>query len=88
MELIIIKLNTNSYSLNGVINKLGRFLDHISSKKVIVKPNCPLNKTSHNITADKIILRTPMKGVELFSIRKLLKKTPEKNLNGRPIKYT
>ena len=64
--LIIIRLETSSYSLSGVINKLVKFLDHISSKKDIVKPNCPLNKTSQRTTADKIILNTLKTEDELF----------------------
>ena len=78
-KLIKINPTTNSYSLMGVINKFVKFLDQISSKKDIVNPNCPLNKTSHNTTADNITFKTPQVFKEEVDIRKFVK-NPQKRI--------
>ena len=73
-----IKLITSSNSLMGDIKRLVKFLDHISSRKDIVRPNCPLNKISQSITADKIIFNIPKPLYELFEIKKFVKKPQNK----------
>ena len=78
IKLIKIKLITNSNSLIGEIKRFVRFLDHISSRKDIVRPNCPLNNISHSTTADKIILRTPNPLYESFEIKKFVKNPQNK----------
>ena len=79
IKLIKIKLKTISYDLIGVINKFDKFLDHNSSRKDIVSPNCPLKRVSHKITADKITFKTPSSLKVLLEIRKLVK-YPQNNI--------
>ena len=62
----------------GEIKRFVKFLDHISSRKDIVRPNCPLNKMSHSTTADRIILSIPKPVYELFEIKKFVKKPQNK----------
>ena len=77
-KLINIKAIINSKSLKGVMNKFVKFLDQISSKNDIVRPSCPLNKTSHKTTADNIMLRALHDPKLLFEIRKLVKNPQNK----------
>ena len=65
----------------GVLVKVKRFvkfLDHISSRKDIVRPNCPLNKISQSTTADKIIFNIPNPLYVLLEIKKFVKKPQNK----------
>ncbi len=78
IKLIKIKLIMSSNSLIGEIKRFVKFLDHISSRKDIVRPNCPLNKMSHSTTADRIILSIPKPVYELFEIKKFVKKPHNK----------
>ena len=50
IKLIVIRDKTISNGFNGLTNNCPRFLDQISSRKDIEKPNWLLNKTSHNKT--------------------------------------
>jgi len=66
-------------SYNGVMNKFGKFLDHNSSKKDIVKPSCPLNKTSHKTTAERIMFKALQIPKLSLDIKKLVK-YPQKRI--------
>ena len=50
IKLMVIKDKTNSNGLSGLTNNCPKFLDQISSKNEIEKPNWLLNKISHNKT--------------------------------------
>ncbi len=73
-----IKPKTISEFLMGVINKWHKFLDQISSKNVIDKPNCPLKSISHNITAVNRI-ETELY-CEIFWLSKKEEKNPHKTI--------
>ena len=49
--LMIISAATNSIGRSGVIIRLPRLRDHISSRNEIEKPSWPRNRMSHIITA-------------------------------------
>ncbi len=51
MMLMIISAETNSIGRNGLIIRLLRLRDHISSRKDTEKPSWPRNKMSHISTA-------------------------------------
>ena len=53
MTLMIISAITNSTGFNGLIIRLARLRDHISSRKETEKPSWPRNRMSHNRTAPR-----------------------------------
>ena len=55
--LMIIKAQTNSIGRNGLIIRLLRLRDHISSRNETEKPSWPRNSTSHISTA---AMKTPL----------------------------
>ena len=60
------------------MKRLHKFLDHNSSKNDIDNPSCPLNKTSHKTTADKIIFKAFQTPKELLLIKKFVKNPQNK----------
>jgi hypothetical protein len=57
IRLMIINAQTNSTGRSGLIIRLLRFRDHISSRNDTEKPSCPRNSTSHMSTAP---MKTPL----------------------------
>ena len=57
MRLMIISADTNSIGRNGLIIRLPRLRDHISSRKDTEKPSWPRNSMSHISTA---AMKTPL----------------------------
>jgi hypothetical protein len=54
---MIISAQTNSIGRSGLIIKLLRLRDHISSRNDTEKPSCPRNRMSHISTA---AMKTPL----------------------------
>ena len=57
MRLMIIRAETNSSGRKGLIIRLPRLRDHISSRKDMEKPSWPRNSMSHISTA---AMKTPL----------------------------
>ena len=57
IRLMIISAQTNSIGRSGLIMRLLRLRDHISSRNDTEKPSWPRNKTSHMSTA---AMKTPL----------------------------
>ena len=57
MRLMIINAQTNSIGRSGLIIRLLRLRDHISSRNETEKPSWPRNSTSHISTA---AMKTPL----------------------------
>ena len=56
-RLMIIKAQTNSIGRSGLIIRLLRLRDHISSRNETEKPSWPRNSTSHIST---VVIKTPL----------------------------